>query len=271
MGGYMESILKVDNLNYAYKDRIIFENLSLNIKKSEWVCICGCNGCGKSTLIKILTGIIKTDENITVCNYNLKTNLYDVRRNIGVVFSDIDNMFLCETVRDDLIYVLENLGFNTNEIDRRIDEVSKYLGIGEFLDLPASFLSGGEKSLCALGIAIVGRPRILFLDEAFSMIDNSKKIEIFKYLKKLNKDGLTIVNVTHDLSEAYFCDRVIVISNKRVILSCKPVTVFKKDKVLKSCGIGIPFEIELSSKLMLYGLIPNLEVDIRDLVEVIWK
>ena len=74
MGGYMESILKVDNLNYAYKDRIIFENLSLNIKKSEWVCICGCNGCGKSTLIKILTGIIKTDENITVCNYNLKTN-----------------------------------------------------------------------------------------------------------------------------------------------------------------------------------------------------
>ena len=94
----MESILKVDNLNYAYKDRIIFENLSLNIKKSEWVCICGCNGCGKSTLIKILTGIIKTDENITVCNYNLKMNLYDVRRNIGVVFSDIDNMFSDELI-----------------------------------------------------------------------------------------------------------------------------------------------------------------------------
>ena len=271
MGGYMESILKVDNLSYAYKDRIIFENLSLNIKKSEWVTICGCNGCGKSTLIKILTGIIKTDENITICNYNLKTNLYDIRRNSGVVFTDIDNMFLCETVRDDLIYVLENLGFNTHGIDNRIDEVSKYLGIGEFLDLPASFLSGGEKSLCALGIAIVGRPRILFLDEAFSMIDNSRKIEIFKYLKKLNKDGLTIVNVTHDLSEAYFSDRVIVISNKRVVLSGKPVTVFKKDKVLKGAGIGIPFEIELSSKLMLYGLVPNLEVDIRDLVEVIWK
>lgn len=267
----MESILKVDSLNYAYKDRIIFENLSLNIKKAEWVCICGCNGCGKSTLIKLLTGIIKTDENITICNYELKSNLYEVRRNIGVVFTDIDNMFLCETVRDDLIYVLENLGFSSNEIDKRINEVSNFLGIGKFLDLSASFLSGGEKSLCALGIAIVGRPRILFLDEAFSMIDSNKKTEIFKCLKKLNKEGLTIVNVTHDLNDAYFSDRMIVISNKRVVLSGKPITVFKKDKVLKGAGIGIPFEIELSSKLMLYGLVPNLKVDIGDLVDVIWK
>ena len=130
MGGYMESILKVDNLNYAYKDRIIFENLSLNIKKSEWVCICGCNGCGKSTLIKILTGIIKTDENITVCNYNLKTNLYDVRRNIGVVFSDIDNMFLCDVMkklekRDKKIILLRYFR------DRTQSEIAKELGISQ--------------------------------------------------------------------------------------------------------------------------------------------
>lgn len=268
----MGSIIKVDNLTFRYKDRFIFDKFCLNVEEGSWISITGSNGSGKSTLIKILTGLLKTDSDISICGLNLnEENLFNIRKNMGVIFDNPENLFLCETVEDDLAFTLENLCYSVDEMKKRIREVSNELKINHLLKKSPNELSGGEKSKVALACALIHKPKILILDESLSMIDEKGKINVLKILSKLHKNGMTIISVVHDLRETYYSDRLIVINDGEIMLDGTPLKVMEYDKILNRLGIELPFEIELSTKLKLYGLIDTLIPDVEELVNTIWE
>ncbi len=268
----MGNIIEINNLTFRYKDRFIFDKFSLNIEKGSFVSITGSNGSGKSTLIKILTGLYKTDCDIKICGYEVnEKNIFDIRKNIGVIFDNPDNLFLCETVEDDLVFSLENLCYSVDEMKKNVKELSKELKIDSLLKKSPIELSGGEKAKVALAIALIHKPKILLIDESISMIDEVDKEEIFKILSKLNKEGMTIINIVHDLRESYYSDRLIVINDGKIMLDGSPLKVMEYDKILNRLGICLPFEIELSIKLKLYGIIDNLIPDVEKLVDTIWR
>ncbi len=268
----MGSIIKVDNLTFRYKDTFIFDKFSLEIKEGEWLSITGANGSGKSTLIKIITGLLKTDSDINICGLKLnKENLYSIRKNIGVIFDNPENLFLCETVEEDIAFCLENLCYSKDEMRYRVGEVSNKLKITNLLKKSPNELSGGEKAKVALACAIIHKPKILILDEAISMIDENEKQKILEILKDMHKNGMTIISIVHDLRETYYSDRLVVINDGAIMLDGTPLKVMEYDKVLNRLGIELPFEIELSTKLKLYGIIDNLIPNIEEMVDRIWQ
>ena len=267
----MDNIIKVDKLTFKYDDKFIFDKLSFSVGCGKWISITGENGCGKTTLIKILTGLINTENNITICNLLLnKENLYEIRKNIGIVFDNPDNSFLCETIEDDLAFTLNNLGYKDSYIKFKINEISNMLNIKHLLHKSPNELSGGEKCIAAIGCALMHNPKILILDEALSMIDEYELNNVLNVLKELHESGLTIINIIHNLKESFYADRLIVLSKGKIVLDGKPLKVMEKDKVLNSLGISLPFEIELSMKLKLYGLVNKLIPDIDELVDILW-
>lgn len=268
----MKSIIKIDRLTFRYKERFIFDKFSLDVEEGEWLSICGCNGSGKSTLIKILTGLLKTDSDINICGMELnEKNLYNIRKNIGIIFDNPENLFLCETVEDDLVFSLENLCYSVDEMKKRVREISNKFKISHLLKKSPNELSGGEKSKVALACALIHNPKILILDESLSMIDEIDRKYILDILSKLHKEGLTIINVVHDLRETYYSDRLLIINDGAIMLDGTPLKVMEYDKILNRLGIEIPFEIELSIKLKLYGLIDSLIPNVERLVDTLWQ
>ena len=262
-------IVSIDKLTFRYNDKFIFDKFSLSIKKGSFVCITGPNGSGKSTLIKIISGLIPTNLSVRVCGNDVRN--YNVRKKIGVVFSDIDDMFLCETVEDDIIFVLENLCYSRKEIRRRVIEISNEFGINHLLNMNPSMLSGGEKIKAALAISLVNDPELLLLDESLPMIDENDKKNVLSILKKRQEKGLTIISVIHDLRESFDADRLIVLNDGEIVLDGAPIKVMEYDKVLNRLGIEIPFEIDLCIKLKLYGIIDNLIPSMNKLVNTLWE
>lgn len=268
----MNEIIKIDNLMFRYNDLFIFDKLNLHVKRGEWLTISGPNGSGKSTLIKIITGILKTGCRIIIDNLELNDeNLFEIRRNIGVIFDNLDDMFLCETVEDEIAFSLENLSYSRKQIKERIDEISNILNIRNLLHKSTNELSGGEKFKVALACVLSFKPRILIIDESLSLLDNKDKMSVLSFLKNLNKSGLTIINITHNLEDSYDSNRLVILSNGEILLDGSPIKVFEYDKVLIRLGIKLPFEVDLSIKLKLYGLIDNIIPNMEDMVDELWE
>lgn len=266
-------ILEIKNLGFRYKNKFIFEDFNLNIKRGSWVTIAGPNGAGKTTLVKILAGLEKSYSDIKIFNMPLKKkNLYSIRKEIGFVFDTPDNFFACETVEDELAFSLENMAVQPNTIQRKINEISKLLRIDNLLKENPYNLSGGEKQKVALGCALMLEPRILILDEALLMIDINERESILKILSDYNKKKrVTIISFTHNLEEAIYSDRLVILNHGKIVVDGSFPEVFDEERVMRKIGLEVPFTIELSQKLRVYNVIDNLELDIERLVSKIWK
>ena len=260
-------IVKIDKLTFRYNDKFIFDKFSLNIKEGSWTSITGSNGSGKSTLIKLISGLLKTDHYIEICNKRINKNTKEL---IGIVFDNLDDMFICETIEDDLAFILENMCYSRMDISKRIKEISKELKIEHLLNKNSYELSGGEKAKASLAIALIHNPKILLLDESLSMIDECDRKDILNILQEKNKHGLTIISVIHDLRECYLSDRLIVLNDGEIMLDGNPLKVMEKDKILNRLGVSIPFEVDLCIKLKLYGLCEKIIPDINELVNKLW-
>ena len=265
-------IVKIDNLIFRYNDNYVFDKFSLDIKEGEWLCISGPNGSGKSTLIKIITGLLKTESGVFVCGFRVNhRTLLNIRKNIGIIFDNLDNLFVCETVEDDLAFTLENLCYKPDEISRKIRKIAIELNITNLLNKSIEELSGGEKAKVALAVALIHNPKILIIDESLSMIDEEERTNILQVLNKKHKDGLTIISVIHDLRESFLADRLIILNNGEIMLDGKPLKVMEYDKILNRLGIELPFEAELSIKLKLYGLLDEIIPDVEKMVDTLWQ
>lgn len=268
----MESIVEIDRLTFRYNDNYIFDKFSLNIKKGEWLCISGPNGSGKSTLIKVITGLLNVESRVFICGLRLnKKNLFDIRKHIGIMFDDLDNLFICETVEDDLAFTLENLCYKPYEISGCIRRISKELNIAHLLNKSIDELSKGEKAKVALASALIHNPDILIMDESLSMIDEDERNNVLKILDKRHKEGLTIISVIHDLRESFLSERLVIINDGEIMLDGSPLKVMEYDKILNRLGIELPFEVELSIKLKLYGLLDEIIPDVEKMVDTLWE
>lgn len=267
------AILEIKNLTFRYKNKFIYDNFNLDIERGAWVTIAGPNGAGKTTLVKILAGLEKSYSDITIFNKPLnKKNLYVIRKEIGFVFDTPENFFACEAVEDELAFSLENMAVAPKTIKHKINEVTEKLKLKNLLKENPYNLSGGEKQKVALACALMLEPRILVLDEAFLMIDINERTEILKLLKEYNKEKrVTIISFTHNLDEAVYSDRLVVLNGGIIVVDGSFPEVFSEELVMRKIGLEVPFGIELSQKLRVYNIIDDLELDLERLVSLIWK
>ena len=270
---YMSEIIKISNLSFRYQNKFVFDKFELNIRDGEWVSIVGPNGSGKSTLVKILVGLLESDSNIIIDNLTLnKDNLVHIRKKIGVVFENADDSFVAETVADDIAFTLENLAYDPKEIGNMVTNIASLFKIENILEKEPHQLSGGEKQKVALAAALVAKPKILIIDDALEMVDDNAKGEILAALKKLHKDNhLTIITITHNLEETYNADRMVVINGGNILIDGPVKDVLQEDKIFNRIGMEIPFMVDLSIKLKLYGLVDHMILDMDEMVNALWK
>ena len=269
----MDNIITIKNLYFSYDNKVIFSDFSLDIEKGKFIHIVGPNGSGKSTLVKILIGLLKFSGNINIYRMNLcDDNILDIRKNIGVVFENPDDIFVSETVLDELVFPLENLRYSRKEMQKKIDKVLELIPISHLLNKNPHYLSGGERQLVSFACALILEPKILILDEAFTMVDGIEKQKLLKLLKKIcNDKKTTIINITHDMEETVYGDKIVVINKGKLIFYDDKKEVYRNEKELKKIGLELPFMVDLSNRLSYYGLVDKVILDMNEMVRQLWK
>ena len=266
-------VLDIKNLSFRYKSKFIFDSFSLSIEKGSWTTIAGPNGAGKTTLVKILAGLLKNYSNISVFNkpYN-KKNAMSIKSEIGFVFDVPDNYFACETVLDELVFALENMVMNPKTMKKKVDEITKLLDLEDYLDHNPMELSGGEKQKVALACALIIEPRIIVLDEALCMVDINERNKLLNIIKEYNKrKRVTIISFTHNLEEAIYSDRLVILNKGKIVVDGAFPNVFNQERVMRKIGLEVPFMIELSQKLRVYNLLDKIDLDMDKVVSKLWK
>ncbi len=265
-------MINIKNLEFKYHNKLIFNNITLNFEKGKITSLIGPNGCGKSTLVKILVGLYRYNGSIIIDEIPLlKDNIKEIRKKLGVVFTNPDNQFVAETVMDDIAFTLENMNYPKITIRKKIEEITKYLGIYDILEYNPHDLNSNQKQLVNLASALVHEPKILILDEALTMLDPYDKERIMIILKELNEKGLTIINISHDIEDTLISDKIYVMNDGKIILEGTKEEVYKEENILHSLGFDLPFMVELSNRLKFYDLIDNTVYDMEELVDILWK
>ncbi len=253
-----DSAIYLKNLSFGYDTKYNIKKVNLDIKKGQSVAFIGHNGSGKSTLAKLIDGIlIQNEGDIYIFGVKMTDdNALILRKDIGLVFQNPDSQFIGATVRDDIAFGLENACVDPRKMNDIIYDCAAKVGMQDHLDSEPSNLSGGQKQRVAIAGAIARNPKILIFDEAGAMLDPKGKNAIRKIIKQRKQDNpdLTIINITHEIDEAYDSDRVIVMSHGEIILDDSPEIVFSNDDLLKSIRLDIPFAHKLSNDLKKLGL-----------------
>lgn len=251
--------IKFDNVSFSYNDGAkVVDGLSLEVEKGEFVAVVGRNGSGKSTAAKLINGLLTPDEGKVYVNgidTSATNDIFAVRSTVGMVFQNPDNQMVATIVEDDVAFGPENLGVEREEIGRRIDFALGVTGIEKFRNKPSAELSGGQKQRVAIAGVLAVKPQILILDEATSMLDPLGRKEVNEVIRKLNKDGMTVVTVTHYMEEAVDADRVIVFDGGKVAFSGTPKEVFSREKDLEACGLCLPRATYIFNRLKERGVI----------------
>lgn len=266
----MNKIIEVNNLSFEYREGLnTINNISFTIEKGTYTAILGHNGSGKSTIAKLLIGLLeKKSGEMSIGGMALyEENLYKVRNLIGIVFQNPDNQFIGSTVRDDIAFGLENICVDPIEMDSIINEYAKKVDMLEFLDHEPSTLSGGQKQRVAIAGILAMNPSIIILDEATSMLDPKGKREINELVRELNKNkNMTILSITHDIEEAVFADNVILLNNGEIKDIGKPEDILVNEKILQEMNLDIPFSLKLTKKLKEKGIKVTRQIDKKELV-----
>ena len=265
-GEYM-SIIEIKNLSFKYSSEdVTLQDISLNIEKGEFICILGHNGSGKSTLAKLLVGLLEPQAGIIKINgieIDDKT-IDEVRHDIGIVFQNPDNQFVGVTVKDDIAFGLENRNIDSNTMHELVEKYSKQVSMNQFLERNPEQLSGGEKQRVAIAGVLAMNPEIIIFDEATSMLDPKGVREIINVINSLKKEK-TIISITHNLLEATYADRIIVMNKGHIVLDGTQEEVFKETKILKECKLDILDSMKLIEK------IENSNINRKDeIIKTLW-
>ncbi|QMT98419.1 energy-coupling factor transporter ATPase [Mycoplasma tullyi] len=246
------SVIKFENVSFSYNSKKqVLKNVSYEIYEKEYVCIVGHNGSGKSTMSKLLTGILKPlAGTIYLFGYAIsRDNIKFLRDNVGIIFQNPDNQFIGITAEDDIAFGLENRKIPREEIKRIIDSVADKVGITDILKFEPHKLSGGQKQRVAIASVLAINPSIILFDESTSMLDPKGKKDIKSFMLQLRNQGKTVISITHDMEEVVNCDRVLVMDHGNLIKQGRPDEIFKDKQFLQDINLDIPFSLDLAMQL----------------------
>lgn len=252
-------VVSLDGVSFQYEsqERYALHNVSFKIYEGEWLAIVGHNGSGKSTMAKLLNGLqFPKQGEITVCDIKLtEESIWDIRKQLGMVFQNPDNQFVGTTVQDDVAFGLENHGIPRDEMVFRVEDSLKKVKMDRFLNQEPHHLSGGQKQRVAIAGVLALRPSIIILDEATSMLDPRGREEVLETVRNLKDEKrLTVISITHDLEEAAKADRIIVMNKGEVYREGTPEEIFSMDDELIQLGLDIPFSVKMSKAFNQKGI-----------------
>lgn len=253
----------LENVTYSYNidemHRIdAIKNLSLRIKEGTFVALVGHNGSGKSTFAKLLNGLLlPTSGEVKIFgNSTLDGNkIYEIRKDVGMVFQNPDNQMIASIVEDDVAFGPENLGVEREEIKERVEWALSKVGMLEYRKHTPFKMSGGQKQRLAIAGVLAIKPKVLVLDESTAMLDPQGRSEVLKVAHELNReDGITVIHITHFMEEALDADRLIVMNDGQIAFDGKPREVFKHYEKLKEIKLAVPWETQMAISLKKVGL-----------------
>ena len=272
----MEDIIKVQDVKYAYASEenvsLALYDISLFVRKGEFVAVIGHNGSGKSTLAKHFNALlIPVSGDVWIDGMNTKDTekVWDIRKTAGMVFQNPDNQLVATLVDDDVAFGPENLGIAPEEIRKRVDEALASVDLLEFKNKAPHMLSGGQKQRVAIAGVLALKPEVIVFDEPTAMLDPEGRREVMKSILMLNKEeGKTIVLITHYMEEAAYADRVALMYGGKIILTGTPKEIFEKRSELKEAGMTTPVSTTLYHELKEAGLnLGDCALNAQDLVE----
>ena len=246
----MTEAIRTEHLKFSYDAQsesggvTVFDDLNLSIEEGSFVAVLGHNGCGKSTLAKHFNAVL-LPEGGSVHVFGMDTSdeslLVDIRRTVGMVFQNPDNQMVANVVEEDVAFAPENLGVPSEEIRRRVDEALKLVGMYDYRLHAPHLLSGGQKQRVAIAGVIAMRPRCIVLDEPTAMLDPHGREEVISTIERLNREmGITVVLITHHMTEAIRAQRVIVMDAGRILADGTPKEVLPQVELLESVGLTVP-------------------------------
>lgn len=272
-----QAIIHVDQVTFRYHEddeKPALNSVSISVKQGEWLAVVGHNGSGKSTLARVLNGLILPQQGQVHVNGALLTEVtvWDIRRQVGMVFQNPDNQFVGTTVKDDVAFGLENHGVPREEMKKRVEWATAKVKMEAFLDQEPHHLSGGQKQRVAIAGVIAVLPQIIILDEATSMLDPQGRNEVMETVRELNDQGIvTVISITHDLEEASKADRIIVMNAGEKFAEGTPEEIFKLDQKLVEIGLDLPFPYRVSMKLREAGIdLERNHLEEESLVNELW-
>lgn len=256
----MNDIIQFENVVFSYdeRQRNALEGVSFSVKEGEFLAILGHNGSGKSTLARLVNGLLSPNKgSVKVMNMytSCKENIFEIRKNVGIVFQNPDNQMVASIVEDDIAFGPENIGVEREEIGRRIDFALKAVGMEKYRHSTPTRLSGGQKQRIAIAGALAIKPKILILDESTAMLDPRGRKEVMQVVRRLNKEeGMTIILITHFMEEALMADRAIVMSEGHVVMQDVPENIFERSDELEKYGLSLPGIGYICKKLQESGI-----------------
>ena len=273
----MKSIIDVKNLSFRYKESQEYydvKGITFHVKRGEWLSIVGHNGSGKSTTVRLIDGLLEAESGEIVIDGQRLTeeNVWNIRRQIGMVFQNPDNQFVGATVEDDVAFGLENQGLSRQEMQKRVEEALDLVGMLDFKKREPARLSGGQKQRVAIAGVVALRPAILILDEATSMLDPEGRRELIETVKGIRKDyDMTVISITHDLEEVAMSDRVLVMKKGEIESTSSPRELFSRND-LDQIGLDDPFSNQLKHSLSQNGYdLPENYLTESELEDKLWE
>lgn len=255
-------MITAENLSFTYENgRVALKNINLRIKKGEYVAILGHNGSGKSTLARHFNGLfIPSSGSVRVNGMDTKSDndIIKIRQLVGMVFQNPDNQIVSAIVEEDIAFGPENLGIPSDEIRRRVKDSLKKVGMEGFEKNAPHMLSGGQKQKIAVAGVLAMKPACIVLDEPTAMLDPKGRRDIMKVIAELHNEGITVIQITHNMDEAVLAKRVVVMHEGEIFTDTTPAKLFRDVDKLKFMGLEPP---QITKLMIRLGLKPALTVD----------
>lgn len=259
--------IKFKNLSFSYEGKEVFNNLNFTLRKDKSLSIISPSGHGKTTLLKLLNNELLYSGEITINGLNVDVDNVDKTNEIiKVVFRN--SKFICETVKDELLYGLNQNNVSKKEIENRLDDINLFFNIKHLYNCKLVDLNDNDRILIKILSYAIMEPSYIALDDLFLFLNNRTEILLLNYL---NYKNIILINVTSDLEDVLYTDYVLCLFDGKSAIDGKTIDVLKNEKILKRLGFSLPFMVDLSIQLQAYNLISKMYLNKEAMVRNLWK
>lgn len=251
----------------------ILSDVSFQVKKGEFISIIGANGSGKSMLVKVLAGLESYEGYAMIGNYTIHgRNMNEIRKQVAVILSDVDNYMFGETVIEELVVRLENLNKSKKYIDKRLKYIVNLFQLEDILYQDLRRISNSDYVKVSVAACLMMEVDVLIMDDCLHQLSVKDRKLVLEILRQKNREEkLTILMVTHDMENVMYTDRILVLDKGKIYKDGTIRKVLRNREVLRSLGVDVPFLVDLSLNLMEEEVINHIYLDMGKLVDDIWK